>query len=174
MSTSHENRKKSSFRKFRRSGLPYPNPGVRYDALDMSPVVGFTVAGRAPPPPDHVPVPPPVGDPSRALDVQMAAIQTEEIALALFSVPLILFAGALFWFGKIVAALLLVALIAPTVLATYYARRPHVRHRLARMLRAAFYTSFTYPGDKRPPRLGLRLSVIVVLAILAGLFGSLW
>ncbi len=172
MNAPNENRKSSPFRKLRRSGLPYPNPGVRPGALDLSPVVRFTVAGRVPPPPDHVPTPPPAGDPSRSLDVQMAALRSEEIVLALVSLPLLLFAGALFRFGKYVAALLLVALVALTILATHYARRPHVTHRLARILRAIFYVSFTYPGDKRAPRLSLRMPVIVITAILLGLLGG--
>jgi len=100
----------------------------------------------------------------------MAAARLEEVVLALVSIPLIVLAGAFFLFGQHIAAFLFAALIALVILATYYARRPRITHRLARVLRAVFYTSFTYPGDRRPPRLSLRLSVIVVVSILLGLF----
>ncbi len=104
----------------------------------------------------------------------MAAARLEEVVLALVSIPLIVLAGAFFLFGQHIAAFLFAALIALVILATYYARRPRITHRPARVLRAVFYTSFTYPGDKRAPRLSLRLSVIVVVSILLGLFARRW
>jgi len=165
-----ENRKLTPIRPLRRAGMPYPNPGARAGDLDTSPVVGFTVTGRGPPPPNHVPTPPPVGDPHRSLDVQMAAMQTEDDVLAFVAFPLFACAGLLFASGKYVAAGLFVALIALLFVASYFARRPRIQHRVARLLRGALYKSFTYPGDRRRPRLSLRLSVIVVVSILLGLF----
>ncbi len=135
----------------------------------MSPVVRFTVAGRVPPPPDHVPIPPPRGDLTRSLDVQLAARRTEEDLFVFVSFPLFLLAAALFVFGKYIAASLVAAWLALFFLATRYARRPRINHRLARMLRATFYQSFTYPGDRRAPRLNLRLCWIVAISILMGL-----
>ena len=102
----------------------------------------------------------------------MAALRMEENLLAFFSIPLILLAGLLCWAGQFVAALLPVTVVVMMILATYYARRPCITHRLARILRTVFYKSFTYPGDQRPPRLSLRLSVIIIISILMGLFGS--
>lgn len=162
----------SPFRKARRAGLPYPTPVVRPGDLNLTPVIKATVAGRVPPPPSHLPVmPPPTGgDPGRSLDVQMAANQQEELLLVFVSILLILLAGLFIGFGKFVAALLPATLAMLMFLASYYARRPRVTHRLARVLRAVFYKSFTYPGDTRPPRLSLRLSVIVIISILLGLF----
>jgi hypothetical protein len=134
----------------------------------MSPVVGFTVAGRAPPPPNHIQAPQP-GDVRLSRDVQQALIRGEEDALALITIPLLVVAGLLVVARQFFTAAAFATLVVLIFLATFYARRPHIAHRLARILRAVFYVSFTYPGDKHPPRLSLRLSVIVVAVLLLGL-----
>ena len=154
---------------FLRKRSSYPSPAARPTTLDMEPVVGFTVAGRAPPPPDHLPVPPAPDDPKLSLDVHLAALRQEEIILAMASLPMLALAGLLLWFGSFVLAALPVAWIAAAYLATHYAKRPRIVHRLARVLRAVFYVSFTYPGDRRPPRLSLRLSVIVAAVLFLAL-----
>jgi len=131
----------------------------------MTPVVGFTVAGRAPPPPNHLPTPPAPDDPRLSLDVHLAALRQEDTLLAIASLPILALAGLLLWFGSFVLAALLVALVSMAYLATYYAKHPRIVHRLARVLRAVFYVSFTYPGDRRHPRLSLRMSVIVAAVL---------
>ncbi len=135
----------------------------------MEPVVGFTVAGRAPPPPNHLPTPPAPDDPRLSLDVHLAELRGEEILLAFASLPLLGLAGLLLWFGSFGLAAFPVALVAMAYLATHYAKRPRITHRLARVLRAVFYVSFTYPGDRRPPRLSLRMSVIVAVVLFLAL-----
>ena len=163
------NRPPSRPRIFLRKHSSFPSPAARPATLDMDPVVGFTVAGRAPPPPDHLPVPPAPDNPKLSLDVHLAALRGEETLLAIVSLPMLALAGLLLWFGSFVLAALLVALVSMAYLATHYAKRPRIVHRLARVLRAVFYVSFTYPGDRRPPRLSLRLSVIVAAVLFLAL-----
>jgi hypothetical protein len=142
----------------------------------MTPVIRATVAGRAPPPPSHLPMPLASGDPSLSLDVHLAALRQEETLLAFFTFPLLVLTGGLLLFGEFLLATLLATLIVLVFLATHYARRPRITHRLARVLRAIFYKSFTYPGDRRAPRLSLRMSVIVIAVFLLALlrFGKGW
>ncbi len=150
-----------------RKRTPFPYSAPRSATLDMSPVVKFTTAGRVPPPPDHLLVASPPGSARFSLDLNLAASRIEEDAvLAFMTLALLVLAGALLWFGNYYLATGSVIWIILFFFARRYARRPHVSHRLARVLRAVFYTSFTYPGDRRPPRFRLRLSVIVFSPIL--------
>lgn len=100
----------------------------------------------------------------------MAGARAEENLLPFVTFPLLVLPCALFlFFRAFFGAALFAALIVMIFLAMYYARRPRITHRPARFLRAVFFTSFTYPGDRRQPRLSLRLSVIVVVSVLMGL-----
>lgn len=85
------------------------------------------------------------------------------------TLPLLVLTGVFLLMKEYLFAALFATWMGLVFLATYYVWRLHITHRLARMLRAVFYVSFTYPGDQRPPRLSLRLSVIVGVSILLGL-----
>ena len=57
--------------------------------------------------------------------------------------------------------------VAALMLAPYYAKRPRIRHRLARFLRKTFYLSLIPPGSATPSSLFLRQLVVAVLLALS-------
>ena len=52
------------------------------------------------------------------------------------------------------------------LMATYYAKRPRIQHRLSRILCAIFFITFRDVSKARPPRRFLRLSVVFAISIL--------
>jgi len=133
-------------------------------SINMTPVVRATVAGRIPPPSQHIPiikttgiVRPDIHPPS--------FIEGEEI-LIVMSVVLLLFTGMSYAMDEYGFGSILLLSILLIMLAAYYGKRPQIRHRLARVLRRVFFSSFTYPGDKRSPRLSLRMPVIITFSLL--------
>jgi len=138
------------------------------DPVQVSPYNSPATAsmpGGAAPRPGGVP-PPPIMHP-RHMDTHVMLSMSESNVWALLMFPLIL-AGLLkllllqWWQGS-----LILLFTTSFLLAAFYAKRPHVTHRLSRILCALFFVTFRDVTNQRPPRRFLRLSVAFAISLLS-------
>lgn len=94
-------------------------------------------------------------------------VTTDDTLGAVFGFVILLIGILQLLFERWARGSLALLFVAALMLAPYYAKRPRIRHRLARFLRKTFYLSLTPPGSTSPSSLFLRQLVVVALLVLS-------